>query len=71
MIWFYGIIHITKTYDSPEQQELNDLDFAKIAEVVKKLESEKPPRISENPTEEEIYNNDYVKYILDIKVFRV
>lgn len=63
VIWFYGMIYITKTYDSPKQQELNDLDFVKIAEVIKKLESEKPPRISEDPTEEEIYNNDYVKHI--------
>ncbi len=42
---------------------LEDSNALKIMEAIKKLESKEPPRISENPTEEEIYNSKYIKHI--------
>jgi hypothetical protein len=42
---------------------VDDLDIPRLMEAIKKVESEEPPRISENPTEEEVYNNDYIKHI--------
>jgi len=68
MILFSGIIYIAKTYDSKEAQNteeinMDDPDVVKLREAIKKLESQEPPRISENPTEEEIYNSEYVKHI--------
>ncbi|MFH1365929.1 MAG: hypothetical protein ABIG99_00850 [Patescibacteria group bacterium] len=61
--YWYGIIYLNKTYNSKETQNTEDSDVLKIMEAIKKVESEEPSRISENPTEEEIYNSDYIKHI--------
>lgn len=45
----------------PEKQKT--VNPEKIAEVIKGLESQYPPRIGKNPTQEEIYNNPYIKRI--------
>lgn len=68
MAWFYGIIYITEVSDPKETQNteeinMNDPEVVKLREAIKKLESEEPSRISENPTEEEIYNSEYIKHI--------
>ncbi|MCX6723381.1 MAG: hypothetical protein NT094_04965, partial [Candidatus Staskawiczbacteria bacterium] len=39
------------------------LDVQKIADAIKKVESENPPRIGKSPTDEEINNSPYVKHI--------
>jgi|SRR3989344_18266 len=46
-----------------EQNSSNKDETSKIAEVIRKLEAEEPPRITGNETEEEIRNNPYIKHI--------
>jgi len=41
----------------------NNPDGGKIMEVIKELESGEPQRINKNPTEEEIYNSEYIKHV--------
>ncbi len=45
------------------ENNTNDLDTEKLMGAIKKVESEEPPRISEHPTEEEIYNSEYIKHV--------
>ena len=46
--------------DTPESK---DASAEKIAQAIKQVESEEPHRFSENPTEEEVYGNEYIKHI--------
>lgn len=39
------------------------IDSNKVLEAIKKVEAEQPPRITGDETEEEIYNNPYIKHI--------
>lgn len=45
------------------EKNINDLDAEKFMEAIKKVESEEPQRISDNPTEEDIYTSEYIKHI--------
>lgn len=51
---------LSKYKNSEKSKEVSE---QKIADAIKKIESEEPPRISDNPTEEEVYNNEYIKHI--------
>ncbi|MEK7070554.1 MAG: hypothetical protein AAB966_01995 [Patescibacteria group bacterium] len=44
-----------------KQEELRKM--SQILEAIKKVEAEQPPRITGNETDEEIYNNPYIKHI--------
>jgi len=46
-----------------KQNDTSEIGVQKISDAIKQVESEEPSRISENPTEEEVYNNEYVKNI--------
>jgi len=49
---------ITETKETHE-----DVEMSKFLEAIKKLEAEEPPRITGKETEEEIYNNPYIKHV--------
>ena len=40
-----------------------EVDVPKFLDAIKKMESENPPRIKENATDEDIYNSPYVQHI--------
>lgn len=43
--------------------ESNNFDIEKALDSIKQVESEQPPRIVGSPSDEEIYNNPYIKHI--------
>ena len=53
------------TFFITDRNPLNkgELSKIKIAEVIRKLEAEEPPRITGNETDEETRNNPYIKHI--------
>ncbi|MSU74836.1 hypothetical protein EXS57_03640 [Candidatus Kaiserbacteria bacterium] len=48
---------------SPEDMDEIDPKTEAIMDAIKKVEADKPPGISENPTEEEVYTNPYILHI--------
>lgn len=55
---FFAIAFFVADRNPPNKDGLS-----KIAEAIRKVEAEQPPRIVGNETEEEIYNNPYIKHI--------
>lgn len=52
--------------DSTSDADIKDtdkVDMDKLWEAIKYAESQRSPGIGENPTEEEIYNNPYIKHV--------
>lgn len=60
---------LNSVYSQSEQENLSSvegtegIDFEKLIEIIKRFEAERPPRIKEGITEEELYNNPYIKHI--------
>jgi len=54
---FASAFYITERNSSHKDES------SKIAEAIRKIEAEEPPRITGNETEEEIYSNPYIKHI--------
>jgi hypothetical protein len=58
------IIFVVLYYQfNPNEIKKGTVDPDKIMDAIKHLESENPPRIGENPTDEEIFNSPHVKQI--------
>lgn len=68
MVFSYFVFVPTSDFDKTETQTANtqntkSIDAEKLAGAIGQVESERPSRIGESPSEEEIYNNPYVKHI--------
>jgi len=60
VLLFAGFFFFSKKAPSIAE---NNSRSAEILRAIKRMESEQPPRITGNETEEEIYNNPYIKHI--------
>lgn len=67
-ILILGVLFFVKEQEDVVPQTANientdNIDMGKFADAIKEVESGQPSRIGESPSDEEIYNNPYVKHI--------
>jgi len=72
VIVLVGIGYLVITYTAQTQksnldtaniENIGNVDVGKLAEAIKKAEAQQPPAIGASPTDEEIYDNSYIKHI--------
>jgi len=58
VLTLFAIVFFVADQNPPSKNEIDE-----IAEAIKKVEAEQPPRITGNETDEELYNNPYIRHI--------